>query len=49
MFIRRSRYYILKLAKDQAATMARWLNESEVRNVLNNSMYISNNEMSDEE
>ena len=49
MFIRRSRYYMLKLAVDQAGAMCRSLNESEVRNILNNSMYISDYEMSDEE
>ena len=49
MFIRRSRYYMWKLAKDQATAMSRTLNESEVKNILNNSMYISDYEMSDEE
>ena len=49
MFIRRSRYYMLKLANNQANAMGRILSESEVKNVLNNPAYISDYEMSDEE
>ena len=49
MFIRRSRYYMLQLANNQANAMDRTLFESEVNNVLNNPTYIFNYEMSDED
>ena len=49
MFIRRSRYYMLKLANNQATAIERTLSESEVNNVLNNLGYISDYEMSDED
>ena len=49
MFIRRSRYYMLKLAIEQAIAMGRSILENKVAHVLNNTMYISDNEMSNEE
>ena len=49
MFIRRSRYYILKLANNQANAMGMTLTQIEVKNVLNNPAYISNYEMFDED
>ena len=49
MFIRRSRFYMLKLATNQANAMGRTLTETEINNVLNNSSYIFYYEMSDEE
>ena len=49
MFIRRSRYYMLKLANNQATAMGRTLTQAEVHNVVNNPAYISDNEMSDED
>ena len=48
MFIRRSRYYMLKLANNQAYAMGRMLTQTEVNNVLNNPAYISDYEMSNE-
>ena len=49
MFIRRSRYFLLKLATEQTIAMGRSILKNEVAHVLNNTMYISDNEMSDEE
>ena len=49
MFIRRLRFYMLKLATNQANAMGRTLAEIEINNVLNNPSYISDYEMSDEE
>ena len=49
MFIRRSRYYMLKLANNQATAMGRTLTQAEVHNVVNNPAYISDNEMSNED
>ena len=49
MFIRRSRYYMLKLANNQATAMRQTLTQAEVHNVVNNPAYISDNEMSDED
>ena len=49
MFIRRSRFYMLKLATNQANAMAMTLAETEINNILNNPSYISDYEMSDEE
>ena len=49
MCIRRSRYYMLKLANNQASAMGRTLTQTEVNNVLNNPAYISDDEMSDED
>ena len=49
MFIRRTRFYILKLATNQANAMGRTLPETEINNVLNNLLYISDYEISDEE
>ena len=49
MSLRRSRYYMLKLATDQANAMSRTLTDNEVNNVLNNAAFVSDYEMSDEE
>ena len=49
MFIRRSRYYMLKLANNQANAIGMTLFKTKVNNVLNNPSYISNYEMSDED
>ena len=49
MFIRRSRYYMLKLANNQASSMGRSFTQIEVNNILNNPVYISDYEMSDKD
>ena len=49
MFIRRSRYYMLKVANNQANSMDKTLTQTEVNHVLNNPTYISDYEMSDED
>ena len=49
MFIRRSRFYMLKLATNQANAMGKTLSKTDINNVLNNPSYISDYKMSDEE
>ena len=49
MCIRRSRYYLLQLATNQATAMGRTLSHTEVNNVLNNPSYVLDYEMFDED
>ena len=49
LLLHRCRFYMYKLAKEQATVVDCELTEAEIRNIMNNPNYASNEGMSDEE